>query len=167
MKRIALPFLLLWPLIGAPSPAFAQSPELMAAFNRYKALEAQGKYAEAEPFARKALEMGEAKYGPDHPEVATSLNNLAGLYVSQGHYGEAEQLYKRSIGIFEKALGRDHPDVAKLLNNLAGLYQFQGRYGKAEPLEERLRFAVAALGIGQITTIVATLSTALKQATNS
>ncbi len=55
MKRIALTLLLLWPLVGAPPLALAQSPELMAAFNRYKTLEAQGEYAEAEPFARKGL----------------------------------------------------------------------------------------------------------------
>ena len=32
---------------------------------------------EAEPLFRRALAIDEASYGPDHPEVATSLNNLA------------------------------------------------------------------------------------------
>ncbi len=31
--------------------------------------------------------------GPGHPDVATSLNNLAALYQTQGRYGEAEPLY--------------------------------------------------------------------------
>jgi hypothetical protein len=34
---------------------------------------------EAEPLYRRALAIDEASYGPDHPEVATDLNNLAGL----------------------------------------------------------------------------------------
>ena len=37
--------------------------------------------------------------GPEHPNTATSLNNLAGLYDSQGRYGEAEPLLRRGIGI--------------------------------------------------------------------
>jgi hypothetical protein len=31
----------------------------------------------------------------EHPEVATRLNNLAGLYRAQGQYAQAELLYKR------------------------------------------------------------------------
>jgi CHAT domain-containing protein len=71
--------------------------------------------------------------GREHPDVATSLNNLALLYSSQGNYGKAEPLYLRSLAIYEKVLGREHPDVATSLNNLAGIYQSQGNYGKAEP----------------------------------
>jgi hypothetical protein len=51
--------------------------------------------------------------GADHPDVAASLNNLAGLYRAQGRYGEAEPLYRRSLQIVEQQLGADHPDVAK------------------------------------------------------
>ena len=54
--------------------------------------------------------------------MATSLNNLAGLYDSLGDYAKAEPLYKRALAIWEKALGPDHPDVATSLNNLAALY---------------------------------------------
>ncbi len=75
--------------------------------------------------------------GPDHPDLATSLNNLAGLYQAQGKYGEAEPLYKRSLAVLEKALGPDHSHVATSLDNLAALYQAHGRYGAAEPLYKR------------------------------
>jgi tetratricopeptide (TPR) repeat protein len=61
--------------------------------------------------------------GADHPDVATSLNNLAALYQAQGRYGEAEPLYQRSLHIREQQLGADHPDVATSLNNLALLYR--------------------------------------------
>ncbi len=50
--------------------------------------------------------VGEAEsFGPQDVRVATSLNNLAGLYQAQGKYAEAEPLYKRSLSIKEKALG--------------------------------------------------------------
>jgi tetratricopeptide (TPR) repeat protein len=55
----------------------------------------------------------EKALGPDHPDVAASLNNLAELYRAQGQYAQAEPLYKRSLAIVEKALGPDHPNVAR------------------------------------------------------
>jgi tetratricopeptide (TPR) repeat protein len=76
----------------------------------------------------------EQQLGTDHPDVATSLNNLAMLYNSQGRYGDAEPLFVRSLSIWEQQLGPDHPDVATSFNNLATLYRSQGRYEEAEPL---------------------------------
>ncbi|WP_042713030.1 tetratricopeptide repeat protein, partial [Crocosphaera watsonii] len=72
--------------------------------------------------------------GDEHPDVATSFNNLAGLYYSQGRYTEAETLYKDALALIKKLLGDEHPDVATSFNNLAGLYRSQGRYTEAEPL---------------------------------
>lgn len=43
----------------------------------------QGKYAEAEPLYRRALAIQEKTLGPEHPKVAASLNNLAGVLRSQ------------------------------------------------------------------------------------
>ncbi len=74
-----------------PGLALAQSAALMDAYNQYKALNAQGRYAEAEPFARKALELGKREFGPDHPHTGSFLNNLAELYRDQGRYGDANQ----------------------------------------------------------------------------
>ena len=45
---------------------------------------AQGKYAEAEPLYQRALEIREKALGPEHPDVALSLNNLAMLYMPKG-----------------------------------------------------------------------------------
>jgi CHAT domain-containing protein len=75
--------------------------------------------------------------GPDHPNVALSLSNLASLYQDQSRYAEAETLAKRALAIREKVLGPDHPDVAFGLHNLATLYWVQGRYTEAEPLLDR------------------------------
>lgn len=89
--------------------------------------------------AKAALKVAEQNVGPDHPNVATSLNNLAELYHTQGDYAKAEPLYKRALAILEKALGPDHPDVATSLENLAGLYRVTKRPAEAEKLEERAK----------------------------
>jgi len=73
----------------------------------------------------RALGIAEKVQGAEHPDVATSLNNLAMLYKDQGRYQEAEPLLKRALGIREKFLGPDHPDLADSFNNLALLYYIQ------------------------------------------
>ena len=40
----------------------------------------QGRYPEAEPLLKRSLAILEKALGPDHPNVAASLYNLAGLY---------------------------------------------------------------------------------------
>ncbi|MEA5449469.1 tetratricopeptide repeat protein [Leptolyngbya sp. CCNP1308] len=93
-----------------------------------------GRYQDAIPLAEEALSIRREQLGDRHPDVATSLNNLAFLYQDQGRYGEAEHLYQESLSILREQLGDRHPDVALSLNNLAELYRDQGRYGDAEPL---------------------------------
>ena len=79
----------------------------------------------------------EKTLGPDHPDVAQSLNNLALLYDTQGQYTQAEPLYKRALAIVERALGPDHPHVATSLENIAALYRKTDREKAAEALEKR------------------------------
>ena len=93
--------------------------------------------AEAEPLMRRALEIGEKSFGPDHPKVAIRLNNLASLLQSTNRLSEAEPLIRRALEIDEKSFGPDHPDVAIDLNNLAQLLQATNRLSDAEPLMRR------------------------------
>ena len=74
---------------------------------------------EAEPLLERSLKIYESLRGPDHADVATALNNLAGLYRLMGNYRRAEPLYLRALAIREKAVGVDHPSLAPILNNLA------------------------------------------------
>ncbi len=120
-----------------PGLALAQSPTLLEALSQYRALDAQGRYAEAEPFARKALELSRKEFGPDHPHTGALLNDLALLYQAQGRYAEAEPLQKSALAIMEKALGPEQPHVATSLFNHAGVLGVQGRYAEAEPLYKR------------------------------
>src|SRR5437870_5060886 len=73
----------------------------------------QGQYKQAEPLYQRALAIDEKAFGPDHPDVARDLNNLAELYYNQGQYEQAEPLFKRALAIREKGLGSDHPTQLK------------------------------------------------------
>ncbi len=97
-------------------------------------LQERARYAEAESLYQQALSIKEQQLGANHPDTATSLNNLAGLYYRQGKYTQAEPLYQRAIAIDEQQLGANHPDTAASLNGLAELYRVQGRNLEAEPL---------------------------------
>jgi tetratricopeptide (TPR) repeat protein len=77
--------------------------------------------------------------GPDHPNTAISLINLAALYFNQGKYEEAEPLYQRSLAILEKTLPPDHPTIALAMENYSRLIKKMNRNEEAATLEERAR----------------------------
>lgn len=98
-----------------------------------------GQYSTAQPPLKHALAIREKVLGPDHPDVATSLNILAVSYHAQRQYAEAQPRYERALAIQEKVLGPDHPDVALILSNLALIYYAQRQYAEAESLLTRAR----------------------------
>ena len=122
-----------------------RNPEYLgAAGNMARTL---GQYDEAQPLLVQALAIRQKALGPEHPDVAQSLNNLARLHRAQGQYAKAEPLYHQSLAIMKKALGPEHTDVADGLNNLSALYHAQGEYAKAEPLfRQSLAIRKKALG---------------------
>lgn len=65
-----------------------------------------------------ALELFKRRLGDDHPYVASSLNNLAGLYYSQERYGKAEPLYLQALELCKHLLGDDHPTTITIRENL-------------------------------------------------
>ena len=93
--------------------------------------------AEAEQLLKRTLDIREKVQGPEHPDVARNLNNLALLYEGEGRYPAAEPIMKRALAIGEKSLGPNNPGIAGLLTNLAQLYGLQGRYDEAETLDKR------------------------------
>ncbi len=92
----------------SPDMASGQSPVLMEAYNSYNTLKQQGRYSEAEPYAKEALRLGTEEFGPDDPNTATLLNNLANLYSAQGRYAEAEPLFGRSESTNETVFSDRH-----------------------------------------------------------
>ena len=59
----------------------------------------EGKYSQAEPVSKEALQLAEAVFGSEHSFVADALSNLALLYYAQGKYAEVEPLHRRSLGL--------------------------------------------------------------------
>jgi len=70
---------------------------------------------------QRALAIAEQKLGPDHPETAATLNNLALLYRDQGNSAQAEPPYQRALERDERAFGPEHPEVATDLEGYAAL----------------------------------------------
>ncbi|MGO4870277.1 MAG: tetratricopeptide repeat protein [Roseiarcus sp.] len=99
--------------------------------------DAKARYPEAEKASRRALAIDEASFGPDHPNVARDLNNLAQLLQDTNRLAEAEPLMRRALAIDGASFGPDHPNVAIDLNNLAGLLEATGHLAAAEPLMRR------------------------------
>ena len=66
---------------------------------------------------RRALEIDEASFGKDHPNVARDLNNLAQLLKATNRLEEAELLMQRTLGIFAASLGISHPNTSIMSNN--------------------------------------------------
>ena len=54
---------------------------------------------------QRALAIDEKSYGPDHPNVAIDLNNLAQLLQATNRLAEAEPLMQRALVIFVTSLG--------------------------------------------------------------
>ena len=53
---------------------------------------------------RRALAIDETSFGPDHPNVASDLNNLAQLLQATNRLAEAEPLMRRALAIDETEL---------------------------------------------------------------
>ena len=100
-------------------------------------LRERGRYAEAGELMRYALTTAERAVGPNHLDVAESLNQLGVIYMYQARYAEAQSLHERALAIREQALGPEHQAVADSLNNLGLLKGNLGRYAEAVPLHER------------------------------
>jgi tetratricopeptide (TPR) repeat protein len=97
----------------------------------------RAEYTQAKALHQRALSIREAEFGPDHPDTAHSLDNLAAVLVDQGDLDDARALFERAFSIRETRLGADHPDTAHSLTNLASVLVDQGDLDGAIPLYER------------------------------
>jgi tetratricopeptide (TPR) repeat protein len=96
-------------------------------YTRANALLEAGRYAEGQASAEEALRRFERVDGPEHTNVATTLNLLGILEDEQGRHAEAEASYRRAVAIQEKARGANDLDVAKFLSNLGGVVDTRGQ----------------------------------------
>jgi len=84
----------------------------------------------------RSLQIREKRLGAQHPDVATSLNNLAALHDARGDYEGAEPLYRLALQIRER-IDPEGLETAAVLNNLGELYLAQHYPDKALPVLQR------------------------------
>ena len=53
----------------------------------------------AQPLIERALAIREKALGPEHPDTASNLNNLASILRRQGDYAAAQPLFERALAI--------------------------------------------------------------------
>ena len=88
--------------------ARADLEALNAVTSLARMLQAQGRFAEAEPLYRQSLAKHRGLFGSDNVEVSTSLRNLAALLMAQGKLSDAEPLYREALATRQKLLGHEH-----------------------------------------------------------
>eukprot|EP01137_Pigoraptor_chileana_P013049 Opistho-2@4527 len=101
--------------VTAPREATAQfdSNERDATRDKGKGLFMTGNYDKALSAYESNLAREEASLGPDHPDVATTLCDIGGVYRDgYTNYPLALRMYERALAIRVKAFGPVHPDVA-------------------------------------------------------
>jgi hypothetical protein len=59
--------------------------------------------------------------GPDHPDTAQSLNNLAAVLRAQGNLDAARTKYERALAIREARLGPGHPSAVRSRERLGAV----------------------------------------------
>src|SRR5689334_4789372 len=91
--------------------------------SRADSLRDRGKTAQAAIVYRLALELRRNALGPNHPDVAQSMNKLASALFELERFDEAEPLYRQSLGVRKQNFGMFHRDVAATLSNLANLFK--------------------------------------------
>jgi tetratricopeptide (TPR) repeat protein len=69
----------------------------------------------------RALEITEAKLGPDDTIVAVCAFNLASVLAEMGDRAAAREIFQRALDIFKARLGDDHPHALIVDESLRGL----------------------------------------------
>lgn len=122
---------------------FADYPEVRAAMHRTigNTYDGIGRPELAREHLETALLIYREVLGPEHPEVAQILTDLALALSYRGHNERAEAMAREALAISEKSFGERHGDVARALSGVAVIVEAQGRLKEAEPIYRR------ALGI--------------------
>ena len=97
----------------------------------------QGDVQGASNYFEQAVEIYGRVLPADHPDLATSLNNLGYYRYRLGRYQEAEALYQRALDIRESVLKPNDPAIADTLTNLGELYKARERADESIPLLNR------------------------------
>jgi len=96
-----------------------------------------GEFPETENLLEQVLKIQEKLLGPEHLDLAQTLNNLGVLRHSQSRYAEAEAFYLWALEICETHRRPQEPEVVNLMANYAALLQEIGRQREADAYKAR------------------------------
>jgi tRNA A-37 threonylcarbamoyl transferase component Bud32/tetratricopeptide (TPR) repeat protein len=116
--------------------------------------QAAGEAEQAKAAHRRALEIRETTFGPNHVSVGESLNNLANAHIDASEADESRRLLERSLATLEEALGEHHPTVGQIQANLGVSLGVGKDYaGAREHLEKALAIGEAAFGADHVSLV--------------
>ncbi|MBI5766257.1 MAG: serine/threonine protein kinase [Verrucomicrobia bacterium] len=131
-------------------PSFETQSRLAAA------LDATGRFVDAERHARTALAAQRRLAGPERPETLRTMQVLASILWNQGRLREAAALHKQTFDLRERVLGRDHPETLASMQELAQAYRGYGELISAQHWGRRvLEAKTRVLGPEHPATIIA------------
>jgi tetratricopeptide (TPR) repeat protein len=94
---------------------------------------------EAESLFKRVLALQIQALGPEHYQIALTLDDLAAIAVNLGEYPEAEDLYRRAVAIHEKVNPLENLALAEALEHYATFLRRDNRATDAESQEFRAR----------------------------
>ena len=91
----------------------------------------QGRFAQAEPHFRRAIELWSAELGPEARETLVARNSLGELLTQIGRYMEAVTTLQDTVHRMTTALGADHHDTLTAMSDLAAAHFAAGNREQA------------------------------------
>jgi tetratricopeptide (TPR) repeat protein len=115
--------------INTTAEFFKNDSELTNAFGKCE--ERFGHYDLALDFFQQCLDIQLKTLGKEHPDVATSYNNIGSAWRKKGDYDKALDFYQQCLDIELKTLGKEHPYVASSYRNIGSAWNYKGDHDKA------------------------------------
>ncbi|MBQ7396561.1 MAG: tetratricopeptide repeat protein [Lentisphaeria bacterium] len=79
----------------------------------------------------KALNIRLKSLPDNHPDIASSYNNIGGAYLKMGEYENALTNFNKALDIRLQTLPKNHLGIASFYNNIGGVYLEMGEYENA------------------------------------
>jgi tetratricopeptide (TPR) repeat protein len=89
------------------------------------------KYDTALDYYNKSLKIRIESLPPNHPDIATSYDNIGSIYYNKGENETALDYYNKSLKIRIESLPPNHLDIATSYNNIGSIYNNKREYDTA------------------------------------
>ena len=100
--------------------------------------------------------MRERVYGPTHPAVASTVNELGNIAYQQNRYDDADMWWSRMLSIYRAIYGDHHYLIGVATSNLATAQYGRKNYPRAEALyRDAIRYFSDAQGPDHLNTGIA------------